>query len=95
MIEQKGYFRASKRQKKKPARYPCPTVFFELFRPKREDVLECWTHKVLTLGPALLSALNVIRYLICGKNKSWLLKLNLNFEALYTWTGSCLLDSQP
>ena len=67
MIEQKGYFRASKRQKK-PARYPCPTVFFELFRPKRVDVSECWTHKVLTLGPALLSALNVIRYLICGKN---------------------------
>ena len=38
-------------------------------------------------------SLNVIRYLICGSNLNWLLKLNLIYETLWTWAGIGLLIS--
>ena len=37
----------------------------------------------------LLSILNVIRHLICGNSKNWLLNLNLIYETL--WTGKTQL----
>ena len=39
----------------------------------------------------LLSAVNVIRHLICGNNENWLLNLNLIYETLWTGGGSGLL----
>ena len=50
MKEQKGYFRASKRQKKQPGtpvqlcflNFSDQINFLQFF--KRENVLECWTH---------------------------------------------------
>ena len=35
----KGHFRASKRQTKKTGRYPCPNVFFELFKPTKFSMM--------------------------------------------------------
>ena len=37
----------------------------------------------------LLSILGVIRHLICGSSFSWLLNLNLIYEALWTGVGRC------
>ena len=41
----------------------------------------------------LLSTLSLIRHLICGKKKSWLVNLNLIYETLWTWLRSGLLIS--
>ena len=41
----------------------------------------------------LLSTLGVFRHLICGNNCTWLLNLNLIYEALWTGAGSGLLIS--
>ena len=41
----------------------------------------------------LLPILSVIRHLICGNNKNWLMNLNLIYEILWTWPGSGLLIS--
>ena len=41
----------------------------------------------------LLSTLSVIRHLICGNNKNWLLNLNLIYKAVGTGAGSGLLIS--
>ena len=48
---------------------------------------------LLSMLMILLSTLNVIRHLICGDNKNWLLNLNLIYETLWTGTGSGLLIS--
>ena len=40
-----------------------------------------------------LSILGVIRYLICGNNFNWLLKLDLIYATLWTGAGSSLLIS--
>ena len=48
---------------------------------------------LLSMLIILLSTLTVIRYLICGNNKNWLLKLNLIYEILSTGAGSGLLIS--
>ena len=41
----------------------------------------------------LLSILNVIRHLICGNSKNWLLNLNLIYETLWTGARSGLLKN--
>ena len=41
----------------------------------------------------LLSTLSVIRHLICGNSKNWLLNLNLIYKAVGTGAGSGLLIS--
>ena len=48
---------------------------------------------LLSMLIILLSTLTVIRYLICGNNKNWLLNLNLIYEILSTGAGSGLLIS--
>ena len=48
---------------------------------------------LLSMLMILLSTLNVIRHLICGKNWNWRLNLNLTYETLWTGTGSGLLIS--
>ena len=46
---------------------------------------------LLSILMILLSALNVIRHLICGNNFNSLLNLNLAYERLWTGAGSGLL----
>ena len=41
----------------------------------------------------ILANLSVIKHMICGSNKSWLLNLHLTYKALHTWAGSGLLIS--
>ena len=41
----------------------------------------------------LLSTVSVVRHLICGNNKNWLLNLYLIYETLWTGTESGLLIS--
>ena len=48
---------------------------------------------LLSMLMILLSALSVIRHLICGNNKNWLLNLNLIYETLWPGGGSDLLIS--
>ena len=48
---------------------------------------------LLSMLMILLSAVNVIRHLICGNNENWLLNLNLIYETLWTGGGSGLLIS--
>ena len=43
---------------------------------------------LLSVLMILLSILHVIRYLICGRNLNWLLKLYLIYETLWTGIGS-------
>ena len=45
---------------------------------------------LLSMLILLLSAISVIRHLICGNNYNWLLSLNLIFETLWTEVGSGL-----
>ena len=47
---------------------------------------------LLSMLMILLFTLNVIRHLICGNNKNWLLNLNLINETLWTGAGSGLLS---
>ena len=46
---------------------------------------------LLSMLMILLSALNVIRHLVCGNNQNWLLNLNLIYEIL-DWVRKCLVD---
>ena len=48
---------------------------------------------MLSMLMTLLSILSVIRHLITGNNKNWLLNLNLIYETLWTGAGSGLLIS--
>ena len=48
---------------------------------------------MLSILMTLLSILSVIRHLITGNNKNWLLNLNLIYETLWTGAGSGLLIS--
>ena len=48
---------------------------------------------LLSMLMILLSILSVIRHLITGNNKNWLLNLNLIYETLWTGAGSGLLIS--
>ena len=48
---------------------------------------------LLSMQMMLLSTLNVIRHLICGNNKNWLLNLNLIYKTVWTKVGSGLLIS--
>ena len=47
---------------------------------------------LLSMLMILLSALSVIRHLICGNNLNWLLNLNLIYETLWTGAGSGVVD---
>ena len=46
---------------------------------------------LLSMLVVLPSTLSVIKYLICGYNKSWLLRLNPTHETLWIGKGSSLL----
>ena len=46
---------------------------------------------LLSMLMMLLSTVNVIRHLICGNNKIWLLNLNLTYETL-DWGRKWLVD---
>ena len=48
---------------------------------------------LLSMLMILLSTLIVIKHLICGNNKSWLLNLNPIYETLWTGAGNGLLIS--
>ena len=66
-----------------------PTLFLLYINDLRDDLSVI----LLSMLMILLSTLNVIRHLICGNNKNWLLNLNLTYETLWTGAGSGLLIS--
>ena len=66
--------------------YAFPTIHLMTFLMMLSVIL-------LSMLMILLSAVNVIRHLMCGNNENWLLNLNLIYETLWTGGGSGLLIS--
>ena len=66
-----------------------PTLFLLYINDLPDNVI-C---NIAIYADDTISALNVIRHLICGNNLNWLLNLNLIYETLWTGAGRGLLIS--